>query len=219
MKILYVCTANICRSPSAMVLMRDFTRALRVPDVVTASAGVVVVPGSPGCEWAPALRGRASQHRSLALVKPAVMWADLVLTATRSQQGDVLDLDPSVRARTFTIRQAGRIAGWLLEVGMPQAGLLRARAAHWNGQYPPDDPRSQVSPLTADWTAWLLEEIDAARGFAPLPMGEPSPDDIEDPHVFGQAMHDIAYRQLWDATNVLASLMHVVSSAPVGLPR
>jgi hypothetical protein len=105
------------------------------------------------------------------------------------------------------MRQAGRIAGWLLAVGMPQAGQSRTQHPEW--RLPPDDPRSEVSPLTPDWTAWVVEEMDAARGLAPLPAG-PAPDDIADPHAGNPQLHAPTYQQIWDATNALASLFQTV---------
>lgn len=218
MKILYVCTANICRSPSAEFLTRDAANVLRVSGISAASAGVTGLPGAPGCDVAPALRGRSDQHRSRTLVTPAVQWADMILTAGRSHQAAVVDLDPAARPRTFTIRQAGRLARWLLASGMPQAALERAvDEAAWAGRYHPDDPRASVSSLGQQWSGWVIEELDAARGFAPFPVGEIAPDDIPDPHEGDPSLHALSYQQIWDATNSLVTLMQVVEATAVGV--
>lgn len=213
MKILYVCTANICRSPSAELLLRDAARALSVPNVETRSAGVRAVAGTPGCASAPALVNRSASHRSRPLDEPSVAWADLVLTAERAHISWVIDLDPAKRSQTLTILQAGRISNWLLGVRMVAAGRGRAvEGPDWRSRFPSDDPRGQVSPLSGNRDAWVLEELDAARGLAGTGV-----DDIEDPHVLGPQLHPGVYRQIWDATNALVTLLKAASdpSAPL----
>lgn len=222
MKILYVCTANICRSPSAAELLRDAD----LPGVQVRSAGTVAAEGSPGCPRAPALAGRDDQHRSQRLTPELVDWADLILTAAREHRAVVLDLDRRARDRTFTIRQAGRLAKWLLEEGMVAAAREPGTDLLEEG-----DPRLFVVPLPEDVehrTAWLLSELDAARGMAPVPSAPapvpagrlwrraseegPHPDDVPDPHVLGPAWHDLAYEQLRDATGALAALLREVGT-------
>ena len=122
MRILYVCTANICRSPSAAALLTD----AQIAGVEVRSAGTNAGVGAPGCSMAPALRERESVHHSQALTGELVEWADLVLTAARGHQATVMSLDPGARAKTFTIVQAGRLAAWLVSSGMLEAAQERA---------------------------------------------------------------------------------------------
>ena len=216
-RILYVCTANICRSPSAAALLAD----AQVPGVEVSSAGTMATAGAPGCSVAPALAGRYEQHRSQALTPDLLARADLVLTAAREHQRVVLELAPAARPRTFTIRQAGRLAQWLLDAGMVEA-------ARGDGVYEDGDPRRFVAPLPAgeQRTAWLVAELDAARGMAPAPAaaGPPPgrwrrrksedelqhPDDVGDPHVLGMDWHGAADLQIREATGQLAGLLHAV---------
>ncbi|MEI2785754.1 MAG: hypothetical protein V9E82_08665 [Candidatus Nanopelagicales bacterium] len=201
MKVLYVCTANICRSPLAAGLLRQAA----VPGVASASAGTRAVVGAPGCT--------VPSHRSAPLSPEAVEWADLVLTAAREHQAGVVEIDPQARQRTFTIKQAGRLSQWLLSAGMVAA----ARAP---GQYPEGDPRRFVAPLpTVGRTEWLVAELDAARGMAPVPVEPgmagrrrrrtetPHPDDIPDPHVLGDEWHPVAREQIMAATGPLVALL------------
>ena len=207
MKVLYVCTANICRSPSAEFLLRDGAQALNVPDVVVGSAGVRALTGTPGCDLAPAMGSRSSKHSSRPLDESVVAWADLVLTAERAHMGHVIDLDPSKRSATFTMLQAGRIASWLLHMEMVQAGRGRAAVGpDWRHRFAVDDPRGQVSALDGNRDAWVLEELDAARGLAGS-----GGDDIADPHVDGSELHPGVYRQIWDATNALVTFLQAAS--------
>lgn len=216
MKVLYVCTANICRSPSAAAILRDAC----LPDVQVTSAGTVASDGSPGCAMATALQGRSDQHRSQRLTAGHLAWADLVLTAAREHQPAVVSLDPRARSRTFTIRQAGRLAQWLLDAGMVEA-------ARSPGDFEQGDPRAFVSPLQGDVTRWLVDELDAARGMAPASappdppkrrLGRrqeqvPHPDDVPDPHVMGFEWHEPAGAQIAESTAQLVALILAVQAA------
>lgn len=223
MHILVVCTANICRSPSAQRLLIDALASGPVdppgpavagprpaadgsephgpgPDPADAqqpdhpapgagdrflggievrSAGTHAVQGAPGCTMAPALAGHADAHRSTVLVPELLEWADLILVAARDHRAAVAAMLPSARGRCFTLRQAGRIADWLVAEGMVGAGRERAAdPAGWDAQVPPDDPRREVAPMPRDparrW-AWLVEEMDVARGVV-VSVGPPPRD-------------------------------------------
>lgn len=217
MRILYVCTANICRSASAAALLRD----AGLPGVQVASAGTFAADGGPGCPHAPALAGRGEQHRSQRLTAEHVRWADLILTAAREHRTAVLDFDRQARDKAFTIRQAGRLSQWLLDAGMVAAARQAVPDLFDEG-----DPRRLVTPLPADVehrTGWLLAELDAARGMAPIPPPpvpagrrrrradeDQHPDDIPDPHVLGLGWHDLANEQLQESTGALVALLREV---------
>jgi protein-tyrosine phosphatase len=178
MRVLYVCTANICRSASAERLLREATAADPALSMIEVrSAGTRAIDGAPGCSLAPALAGHAAEHQSTPLTGELVAWADVILAAARDHRSAIVILDPTARARTFTIRQAGRIAAWVLEAGIVDAGRERGAAeasgtaAGWAVQFGPGDPRADVPALPADpddrWR-WLVGELDASRGMAPM---------------------------------------------------
>jgi protein-tyrosine-phosphatase len=140
--------------------------------------------------------------------------ADLVLTAARGHQAEVLALHPDARPRTFTVAQAGRLAGWMLSHGVLEA-------AQNPRQFPPDDPRAFVAPLAGDPAAWVVAELDAARGMAPAPVvpepprsrwrrtpaAAPHPDDVPDPHELGPQWHEPAAAQIRSAMAPLLELL------------
>ncbi len=216
-----MCTANICRSASAERLLREAIAG--VPELVgveVRSAGTAAWVGAPGCSIAPALAGHAAEHRSRPLTADLVSWADLILPAARDHRSRIVELDPTSRARTFTLRQAGRIADWVVDSGIVAAGRERA------DRFPPDDPRRDVPALPAEldhrW-AWLVDEMDAARGRAGVPVAavpaggrrsiDPSalhPDDVPDPHVLGSGLHPVAYEQISASTSALVRLLREV---------
>ena len=215
MRVLYVCTANICRSPSAEALLS----AAGVAQVQ--SAGTAAVHGAPCCTLAPLLAG--VEHQSQPLTSELVQWADLVLTAAREHQSTVLSLDPDARAKTFTIRQAGRLAQWLQDERIVEAARERVAAPQgWTERFEQGDPRQYVMPLPSEpeRPAWLVAELDAARGFAPAPQPPerrrrrdpepPHPDDVPDPHVLGAGWHGPAAEQITAATGPLVTVLREV---------
>lgn len=184
MRVLYVCTANICRSVSAQRLLREaVVSAPGLVGIEVRSAGTAAVAGATGCSVAPALAGHAQEHRSQPLTLELVAWADLILPAARDHRRAILGMDPTSRTRTFTVRQAARIADWLVASGMVDAAREMGQgpepAKGWAERFPPGDPRRDVRALPDDresrWR-WLVGEMDAARGLAGLPGGtEPAP--------------------------------------------
>lgn len=183
----------------------------------------------PGCTVAPALRG--VEHLSQPLTADLLLWADLVLPAARDHLPSIAALAPSARSRTFTIRQAGRLAQWMVAHGIVAAGADRREVSstQWAQTYPSDDPRHFVTALPSepgDRGQWLAEEMDAARGLVPVPstpaptkasrwrrkaeVVEPHPEDVPDPHELGTQWHEPAYQYLRDATEELAVLLEQV---------
>ncbi len=221
-----MCTANICRSASAQQLLR--AAVAEHPELAgteVRSAGTHAIVGAPGCRVAPALVGHAGEHRSQQLTPGLVAWADLILTAARDHRPPIATLSPASRSRTFTIRQAGRIADWIVDIGMIAAAQEPGDRLE---RYPQGDPRRLVPdlPERADArAAWLVAEMDAARGMAPashssqstaavpsLP-GEAHVDDVLDPHVLGMGLHQLGFEQLRDSTDALVRVLRGVARA------
>lgn len=187
-----MCTANICRSPAAARLLGD----LLGPGVSVVSAGVQAGDGYPACsaasQWLAERsgtggRGRhraaAAEHSSRRLTAEQVRAASLVLTAAREHRRAVLRLVPAAQAHTFTIAQAARLADWRSRQEVPR----------------PDGEPAAVR------LAWLVHELESARGLAPLPEDE-AVDDVLDPHLDGIG-HDQSMRQVHQAVHSLARLL------------
>ncbi len=188
------------------------------------SAGVAAIADLPMCELADTLSaaalGAAGPHRSTPLTKDIADSADLILTADRSHRSAVGRLAPRTRSRTFTLRQAARLATWVTT----DSGLLTIAADRARGVEPTGldefDPRLGVPALPAkpaDRVAWLFAELDAARGTAPVADDDPDkanwhPDDIPDPHVEGWELHELAVAtSLASAADVIRALGIVVA--------
>lgn len=115
-RLIFVCEANICRSP----LMELVLRAQRdAAEWETSSAGTRV--GSAGARMCatsaeiaeiagdaetPVL---AAGHRSEALDADALRASDLILTASRAERSAVAAMVPDARSRAFTLREAAHL--------------------------------------------------------------------------------------------------------------
>lgn len=153
-RVLFVCTANQCRSPLAEYLLRDALRSVGITASATDDVAATGVPaggwsiGSAGTRTA---GGRPMDPAALtvlaerdidgsgfvgrALTPQLVRDADLVLAATRDHRGAIAQLVPAALSRLFTIEQFGYLAA-AAEPGSvtdPVRGgadlLVRARAA------------------------------------------------------------------------------------------
>ncbi|MCA2214065.1 arsenate reductase/protein-tyrosine-phosphatase family protein [Jidongwangia harbinensis] len=160
--VLFVCHANLCRSPMAEHLFRRAVDA-RLDD----GAGAVEVQSAGTDAWADQpmhpfaigiLRERGadvSDFRTRRLNPAAVTRADVVLTAAREQRAAAVLMQPAAVKRTFTLPQFARLAGQVVAVG-PLAAT---------------DPAGRLREL--------VERIPMMRGQLPAPPA--GQDEIADP--------------------------------------
>ena len=135
--ILAVCTGNVHRSPLAAVMIDRWARwylpAELSDRVSVASAGTGAPVGAPmgsrPLAIAAALGADGRAHRATQLSDDALVAADLVLVASRLHRDQVLSQVPSAMRRTFTFREAGRIAERLQPRRLDTVADLRAVVA------------------------------------------------------------------------------------------
>ncbi len=206
--VLLLCSANICRSPGAAVVLidrlGDATASIRVE-----SLGLRVREPKPACReisllLQPSIGQRAplTGHRSVQLTSARLASADLVLTATRSQRSEVVLTAPALRAFAFTMREAARL------VGGPMGGI-----DGWYGS-----PRDRLTMLVTQMNGQrgkqgVVEPAAKSRRF-----GRGSrvfdPDDIADSHVDPAVSHvDTAALIVAAMTTVGQSLRSVLAEA------
>lgn len=167
--ILVVCTANICRSPLAELLLTDRLDQRRFE---VASAGVR--------GWRDQPMDDAVQHearrlgldptgfRSRPLRAEHITSADLVLTATKEHRAGVLELVPTALRRTYTLREFAAV-GCEVPLGAPEevvAAVSRSRS-HAGPDIDVPDPfrgTDDAHRLAADLidaaTAGVVEALD-----------------------------------------------------------
>jgi protein-tyrosine phosphatase len=164
--LLFVCQANLCRSPMAerlarLRLERDAGSGVRV-----VSAGTRALEGSrmhPVAMQVLAERGAdTSEFVSRQVTEKVLDRADLVLTATRHQRAVCVSMVPEMVGVTFTLRQFGRMVaathrGERGDTG-PDALRERMRAASaGRGRLQP------VAPEEDDLADPVRDPIDAFR--------------------------------------------------------
>jgi protein-tyrosine phosphatase len=198
-EILFVCYANLCRSPMAEHLGRDMlARGLGVARerIPVSSAGTDAVPGYPMHPNAAAViaeRGTdPTAFRNRRLTAEVVAGAGLVLAASRRERARCVSLAPAAADRIFTLRQFSRLA---------------AAAA---GGYPPAGGRPQAGPL-ADLGARLATAVaEAGRARGQLQPVRPDEDDLADP--VGQPIE--AFRRCADEIEVaLAPVVKLIAGS------
>ena len=114
MHVLFVCTGNICRSPTAERLAAAYAARSQIPDFRASSAGTRAVVAHPihrdAARVLQQMGGDASNFAARQLTSKIASGADLVLTMTRSHRDTVLQLAPLQLNRTFTLSEAARLA-------------------------------------------------------------------------------------------------------------
>lgn len=113
MRVLFVCTGNVCRSPTAERLLVALGAANGLPRIEAFSAGTRAVIGHPIHPEAAAvlerLGGDPSDFAARQLTGRIAAPADLILTMTRAHRDAALELAPHRLHRTFTLAEASRL--------------------------------------------------------------------------------------------------------------
>ncbi|WP_175477551.1 low molecular weight phosphatase family protein [Curtobacterium sp. MCBA15_008] len=184
MRVLFVCSGNICRSPlGAQVLTARLGRDASAFTVE--SAGTIAQDGAPmdGPAAVQSIRlgGDPSAHRSRYLTAGVAASADLVLTAERSHRAAVVSLAPRAVQRAFTIKQFARVLDAL----------------------EPSD-LDGVSTATE-----LVDRVARLRGTVP-PPSDPTDDDVDDPYRRSAATHERVADEIDAALAVIADALRAV---------
>lgn len=199
MRILFVCTGNVCRSPMGERLTRayldDALGASAAAISVTSAGTSAVVGREMETSSAAALAGLGGDPRGFRarqLTADMAESADLILTMTRNHRRSVLKLAPRTLFRTYTLGEAADLLTGI-DVDTVPAG-------------PDPGPR---------WTA-LTSALGAQR--ATRRRGDREQDDVFDPIGHRASVHQ-------DVGELIAEALHPLlravcaSSAPVGVPE
>ena len=160
MHIITVCTANICRSPFAQLLLQDRLGG----GATVSSGGVRALVGEemdPRSRAALTERGvdgpQLDEFRASALTDQRLSGADLVLTATRAHRDEVVRMTPRALKRTFTLLEFASIADGIAAASAPElvAATVRARS-RMTGRADVTDPVG----LEFDGYAAVMAELD-----------------------------------------------------------
>jgi protein-tyrosine-phosphatase len=145
--VLCVCTANVCRSPAAELLLRTGLRVRLGPaaaaDVLVDSAGTWATPDRPIERGTASALRRAgvdatavANGRSTRLTREAVAGADLIIASTAEHVRAVWRLQLASRHKTFTLGELARLTEGVHHDDLPDgdgADRVRALVARTSG--------------------------------------------------------------------------------------
>ncbi|MGM9473864.1 low molecular weight phosphatase family protein [Pseudarthrobacter sp. YS3] len=209
-RILTVCTGNICRSPVAERLLQAGLDQVMPGGFVVTSAGTRAMVGDPmqplSGDIVRTYGGNPDGFVSRQLTSKILRGVDLVLTMTSGHRGEVLQLDASLLKRTFTIREFARMLDVLDDRADTAAGTAADSAAQRPAAADGGDP---LSANTAFWRG--LPARAASVRHLSLPA-DSSENDIIDPY---RRSPDV-YRQMED--ELAPAIVSVLRHARVNLP-
>jgi protein-tyrosine phosphatase len=180
--LLFVCTGNICRSPTAELYAAHHLPAesFRVHSAGTYGLeGYAIEPGA--ARPLKALGIAYDAFRARRLTEAQIAEADLVLTATREHRTAVVTLVPRALPRTFTLREFARLV---------------------DGVEPGGEPNGAADP--AERGRALVAAAAARRGRVWAP---PEADDVDDPYGLGPKAYDRAAAEIADALRLPLELL------------
>ncbi|AIZ16783.1 protein tyrosine phosphatase [Bifidobacterium pseudolongum PV8-2] len=128
MKVLFVCTGNVCRSPMGELMFPLF---FHEDSITTDSAGVqglINSPIDPSSERLMQMDGiDASSFRSKRLTPQLAMSSDLILCFAEHQRKKIVELAPRSRSRTFLLTDFANLCTYCRDNNMVQGDTLEAR--------------------------------------------------------------------------------------------
>ena len=134
-RILTVCTGNICRSPVAERLLQAGLDEVQPGAFVVRSAGTRAMVGDPiqppSADIIRSYGGTPEDFAARLLTPKMLRESDLVLAMTAKHRGAVMQMDPSLLKRTFTIREFARMLQVLEQREAPSAVV--DLPAFWRG--------------------------------------------------------------------------------------
>ena len=137
-RLMFVCAMNVCRSPLMAFTFADALSASDEDDASwsVTSRGTAVLRSDPMCGISASLitgsesgQAFAEAHKSKPLASAELQAQDLILVASRSERAKIAQMNPRLRSRTFTVREA-------LALGAPTVTeadlelMVRGRAPH-----------------------------------------------------------------------------------------
>jgi protein-tyrosine-phosphatase len=124
MKVLFICTANVCRSPLAEGYLKHLLSANPIPGVEVESAGVMALSGSLPFECASEVAEMMGfdirMHRARKLTIEIGQEADAIFCMETWQAKEVLKIDPTWIAKTMLLGNYHSSQNRLFQIPDPQ---------------------------------------------------------------------------------------------------
>ncbi|WP_194420366.1 low molecular weight phosphatase family protein [Microbacterium abyssi] len=190
-RILMVCTGNVCRSPLAEVLLRSRVTGAPIRVHSAGTRALIDKPMTPDAQELAIAHGADTQeagaHHARWLREPIAEDADLILAMSREHRSAAVELVPRMLRQTLTIREFARLSGALTDDDLRST----ADAAG-------SSPRARLAAVTA--------LISRQRG-ATAPAA-PEDDDVIDPYRRSRETYETSAAQLVPAVDEVARVLH-----------
>ncbi|MFJ6003859.1 low molecular weight phosphatase family protein [Arthrobacter sp. NPDC092385] len=180
-RVLAVCTGNICRSPLVERLLQAGLNEQFPGEFVVQSAGTgALIGNSIDPEVAKFLREKGEEADDFAarqLTPKILATQDLVLALTREHRSKIVQMSPAALRRTFTLREFARLMSQL-EMNQTLGGA-------------------------ESWRAILPKALRART-----PPSRPDMDDVIDPYRRSQEIYQETNRLIWETTRAILQRNH-----------
>jgi protein-tyrosine phosphatase len=141
--VLFVCTGNICRSPTAEALARRELARYPGAPLQLSSAGSHALEGNPAASrsmLAASSRGASlERHFARELTRRRVRAADLILCMAAEHRPFVLSYDRTAASKTFLLASFARVASRWDWLATSPAELVALADGHRQPEQPGDD--------------------------------------------------------------------------------
>lgn len=197
--ILTVCTGNICRSPLAEQLLAR--RLGDIDGITVESAGSHAMIGAPMSEQSQEIaRGlgvpNPSDHRARQLTEGVLDSADLIFAMARDHRRTIVETNPRVARRVFTLLEFARLAEATTDEDLALDIAETSGSAR---------ERLQAAVVAA-----------AAGRAMVLRPADPTEDDVVDPYLRSAATYARSTDQIVPAVDVTAAFLRRALEVPVG---
>lgn len=191
LRILTVCTGNICRSPMAQYWLRSSVdEGLALVESAGTGALVGYPMDPPSRAMTERFGGEPDGHTARQLDERQLSHVDLVIAMSREHRDAVLAIRPSLARRAFTIVELERL------IALVRFSVLRSSAAAFEGT-----PRDRLG--------MLLDALAARR--SDLRIGDERELDVADPYRRGDAAVERTAAQLLPAVESIAELLRTAA--------
>ena len=113
MKIMFICTGNICRSAMAEGMMRKEVEESNLKNIEVCSCGIYAETGDystyNAVEAAKVYDADISEHRATNIRDSKINEMDLILCATTSHKQNVIFLYPNLKDKVYTMKEYAEI--------------------------------------------------------------------------------------------------------------
>ena len=113
MKIMFICTGNICRSDMAEGMMRKLVEKNEIKNIEVCSCGIYAETGDyatyNAIEAAKEYDANIQNHRATNIRDSKIEEMDLILCATLSHKQSVLYLYPQLNGKVYTMKEYAEI--------------------------------------------------------------------------------------------------------------